>query len=267
MKKQSKSRLKISNPRTTLKSLKESSLWPNRIPLSPQLNTIGIELIQAKKLGITNTVDKLAFLYKTILKEQVLLTKGYDRFVRYDDVAKFIDLVKPSNSVKIVEMSRYPRIIPTESAEKIIALKELNLFDEILIVYTDYTKQKIETPEEKKMVARNRDPIAFGVFYNATMNLKHDRLYFITDWEDEFCDLTFSSMIEKMAELGIEDAEQKIGVDHAYVNQLADNTLESIKNRTSSRFNNDDAILISDVVEKPKLVDRVFKFIKGLLKK
>ena len=34
-------------------------------------------------------------------------------------------------------------------------------------------------------------------------------MYFIADWVDEYCDLTFDKLIEKMSEVGMKDAVKK----------------------------------------------------------
>lgn len=52
--------------------------------------------------------------------------------------------------------------------------------------------------EEAKM----RDPVLFGFFKNEEKQSEYimrddkTRLYFIADWEDEFCTLTFDQMLE-----------------------------------------------------------------------
>lgn len=226
--------------------------------LAGQLQKVGEELLAAKALGLKNVVHKLSFLYKTIIKEQTLLVKGFDTFVYKDDILAFIDKIEPKNSVKIVELERYPRLIPTEAGELIKTVRELEVFDKIFIIFTDFTEMKIVTKEEKAFVAKNRDPIAFGAFANDTIGFKHDRFYLIADWEDEYCDLTFSKMIEKMSKMGMQDPTKKISFDHNYVNTLAGEALEEIEKNKNYR-----AIAL---MEKASFADRIIKFIKKLKK-
>jgi hypothetical protein len=124
--------------------------------------------------------------------------------------------------VKIVELENYPRSIPDENMDDIIAAKELGLFDVLLVLYTDLANEEVSTPKQKEFAARNRDPIVFGMFIEDKINLKHDRLYFITDWEDEFCDLTFTRMLDKMSEMGIENPGKEITIDHAHINRIVE---------------------------------------------
>jgi hypothetical protein len=48
----------------------------------------------------------------------------------------------------------------------------------------------MSSDEKSKM----RDPILFGYIKET------DRLYFIADWEDEYCDLTFDEIIDVVGE-------------------------------------------------------------------
>lgn len=197
--------------------------------LETQLQQVAKELISARELGLKAASHKLAFLYQIIIKEQTLFAKGYSTFVYMEDVAKWIDSITPKNSIRICELDRYPRLIPVDNAKKIKELSDLNLFDLILIIYTDYTDQDISTPAEKEFVKRNRDPIAVGMFHSEIMNFKHDRLYYITDWEDEYCDLTFVKMLERMAKSGIKNPKKEISYDFNYVNQLVAEALGEAK--------------------------------------
>ncbi len=51
------------------------------------------------------------------------------------------------------------------------------------------------TPDEHRKM---KDPILFGWIK------ENNRLYFIADWEDEFCDLTFDEIVDVVGETKIE---------------------------------------------------------------
>ena len=159
-----------------------------------------------------------------------LLGADIKNFVYQDDVKHLLDKTK---HIKIIELERYPRIIPLEQMEHIQKAKDLGMFDEFCVVFSDYTGENYQTEEEKKTVARNKDPIVFGYFRHKATAIKHDRFYFITDWEDEYCDLTFGKMIEKMAEVGIKNPAHEIRADAAYVQELVTMTLEDMSKRGS----------------------------------
>lgn len=178
------------------------------------------EIEKANRLGQKNLTHKAAFMWEILEKEMVLHATGIRKYVHRQDVIKLIDDVTPKNSVKIVELENYPRSIPDENMEDIEKANELGLFDVMLVLYTDLTDEEVNTPAQKEFAARNRDPVVFGMFMEDKINLKHDRLYFITDWEDEFCDLTFTKMIDKMSEMGIRNPEKTISVDHNQINSI-----------------------------------------------
>lgn len=196
--------------------------------LENQLSTIATQLIAANKIGQKTFLHRLAFARQTIIKEQTLLALGYDTYVYREDVKAFLDKVTPKNSIKIIELDRYPRAIPLDILEKLDALKQQEIFDEFCVVFTDLTNEVYQTPEEKEFVARNRDPIIFGFFKHQKTGLKHDRFYFIADWEDEHCDLTFTKMVERMAEMKLPDPTKKITPDQDYLTELVKNIFEEM---------------------------------------
>lgn len=187
------------------------------------------ELEKANRLGQKNLTHKAAFMWEILEKEMVLHATGIRKYVHRSDVVKLIDDVQPKNSVKIVELENYPRSIPDENMEDIIKAQELGVFDVLLVLYTDLTNEEVNTPAQKEFAARNRDPVVFGMFVEDKINLKHDRLYFITDWEDEFCDLTFTKMLDKMAELGIKTPEKEITVDHNQINSIVQMSKQEVE--------------------------------------
>lgn len=57
-----------------------------------------------------------------------------------------------------------------------------------------------ETVEERtKKTEQKRDPILFGVIRGS------DKLYFIADWIDEYCDLTFEKITSQLSKEIIEN--------------------------------------------------------------
>ena len=118
------------------------------------------------------------------------------------DIDFYIDIVTNSRDrvkrpVKIIELERYEREIPDEIVEVIDKTKEL--FDQMYIVYTDYTGK-----EERKIEAeqKQKDPILFGTFQNREKKVVVDRFYYLGDWVDEFCDLTLDKMVNETKKLG-----------------------------------------------------------------
>lgn len=211
---------KAIEPNEYFKVLKGGLKKTELTALQKQLDIIAEHIVLARNVGQKNFLKKLSFSYETIIKEQLLFTKGYKEFVFKDDVRQFLDKVTPKNSVKIIELERFPRSIPVANLKKIQEAQDLNIFDDYAVVFTDFTKDKHQTSADKKTIARNRDPIVFGYFEDKKENYYHDRFYFITDWEDEYCDLTFTKMIDKMSKQGIKNPKKEISTDHEYIMEL-----------------------------------------------
>lgn len=151
-------------------------------------------LMLLEKYNKTNQIDamkKLLVHVEMLERERKVLAAGIDTFVYKDDVKKYCQDVK-DRVVKMIELDRYEREIPDE----IIATYERvkNLFDEFIIVFTDYTSEHVDKTNKE------RDPILFGVYMNdKKTEIKGTRMYFLGDWEDEYCDLTLDKLVDAMA--------------------------------------------------------------------
>lgn len=160
-----------------------------------------------------------------INREQAVIDSGLTTYVYRDDLDAFITSVS-KNVVKIIDLAHYERKIPKEQSEQIQKVKDL--FDEVYIVFTDYTGV-----EERKVAHKDRaqDPIAFGVFKSKNNKIWNHRFYYICDWTDEYCDLTLDKFVAEMMEanylepvhtavdITVEELEQRIaaakqGVDN-----------------------------------------------------
>jgi len=195
---------------------------------------ISKQLSKAMVTGQNLQVRRLAYSLSVLKKEQELLKLGIDIFVLREDIEEFINNVA-DKVVKIVDLEFYPREIPDDIFEKIKMLKEKQIFDNFYIVYTDYTGETEKNVEEER---RRRDPIIFGTFEHKIDNIWNicDRFYYIGDWEDEYCDLTLTKMVNAMTSKGKEITNNlslpEVTEDsvRAYVNNL-------IETDEANRFN------------------------------
>lgn len=157
------------------------------------------------KTGQKDALEKLVFILETNDKEKKLIDMGINTFVYRDDIDFYIDH-NPDNEVhpvKVIELSRYEREIPDEIVKVIENTK--SLFDQMYVVYTDYTGKK----ERQEKATKAKDPILFGVFCNTSERVCIDRFYYLGDWVDEYCDLTLEKMISYLNDKGI-DAKHTI---------------------------------------------------------
>lgn len=173
--------------------------------LEKSLVVLAEEYQLSTAIGQTKMANRLKFYIESTMKQLDLVSTNFNSFVESSTISEYIDKVRPKNSVKIVELERYCRIIPKDCIEKISIAKSLEVFDEVLILYTDMTGQNNVTKEEQAMIARNKDPIAFGIFQNKELEITNPRFFVIADWVDEWCDLTFDKLITECVKYNIEE--------------------------------------------------------------
>lgn len=156
----------------------------------------------ANKYNITGqmrALRKILFCMESIGKEKQLVDMGITTFIYRDDLDFYIDEVSKdaSKPIKIIELERYEREIPDEIVDVIAKTKDI--FDEMYIVYTEYSKKEERVIEENK---RRKDPILFGTFQSVEAKVCIDRFYYLGDWIDEYCDLTLDKMIQQTEKRG-----------------------------------------------------------------
>lgn len=124
--------------------------------------------------------------------ESILYAKGLYYVITEDQVVDFIK--KTDKGVELTYVKNYLRVIPPEVTKLIVDLNELLIFDNYCILHYDPEKksyaQTIE--EQKRETQKRRDPILFGLIRGS------NKLYYITDWVDEFCDLTLDKFVETL---------------------------------------------------------------------
>lgn len=132
-------------------------------------------------------------------KEAIAHAKGCKYFIEREDLNKHKHHIRKGH-ISDTKLDAYTRIIPDEVIEK--KKKFDGIFDDYVIYH--YWSEEAKDVKNMSQSERSamRDPVLFGTIKG------NNRLYFIADWEDEFCDLTFSEIIEQ---LGKEDEEVRLG--------------------------------------------------------
>lgn len=124
--------------------------------------------------------------------ESILYAKGLYYVITEDQVVDFIK--KTEKGVELTYVKNYLRVIPPEVTKLIVDLNDLLIFDNYCILHYDPEKksyaQTIE--EQKKETQKRRDPILFGLIRGS------NKLYYIIDWVDEFCDLTLDKFVDTL---------------------------------------------------------------------
>lgn len=128
-------------------------------------------------------------------KESVLYAKGIKYFVEKDDIWKHKNDIQGGH-ISDTPFESYTRVIPKDVIKKKKAVE--GLFDGFVILH--YYEEEIENKRSKKQKMSSeeknkmRDPILFGWVKETS------RWYFIADWEDEYCDLTFDEIVDVVGE-------------------------------------------------------------------
>ena len=202
-----------------------------------------------KRTGQIKAAKKLAFHIKSLFKEKQIIDLGITKFVYRDDIENYIDNIA-DDVVKIIELKNYPREIPDELVETIEKTKDI--FDEMYVLFTDYT-QDIEREVEKE-----RDPILFGSFLSRDVDAMSQRLYYLGDWVDEYCDLTLDKLVAQT---------DKSIVKEISIPENKDELLQQLDKLQSIHTDDDNSFRLSSTsISKPhkvSLVTRVINMIRG----
>ena len=131
-----------------------------------------------------------------IIEEQVLVDKGFDKYVEEEQMIKFLQTTERGAICNF--MRYYDGIVPDDVIAKKEEVDKLKIFDNYVICYYSDPKEAAEKAKAvvtKKKVEKKRefrrDPILFGI-------IKHSRkLYYICDWVTDTDDLTLE-VLEKV---------------------------------------------------------------------
>lgn len=147
------------------------------------------ELEAAFEVAVENGQDVLAEKFlanmNTMAKEALLYAKGIVKCIDRKDLTKYKNSIRGGH-ISNTLLKDFTRVIPRGVMKRLATVKEL--FDTIEIWhYWDESAKDVKrmTREEKEKM---KDPVMFGMFKGS------DKMYFIAEWEDEYCNLTFKEM-------------------------------------------------------------------------
>lgn len=165
-------------------SKESSDKYVNRI--AEYINCIGI----AESTGQVALKEKLFGQLVINKYESILYANGYDKLITEDIMVRLTK--KAPKALSLTYISNYTRTIPLDVIKKKLELDKLEVFDNYVILsYDPNGKSYAQTVEERrKEVEKAKDPILFGVIAGS------DKLYYIDDWEDEYCNLRLENIVE-----------------------------------------------------------------------
>lgn len=142
----------------------------------------------AKVAGQTALIETL--LKKMIANkyESLLDAEGFYYVISEEDVVRFAK--KTEKGLKLSYIENFARPIPEEVVEKIGKANELEVFDNYVVLYFDPKGEIYKETEQQR--AKRKDPILFGVISGS------NKLYYIADWIDEYCDLTLEKFVDTL---------------------------------------------------------------------
>ena len=167
----------------------------------------GIMLQYAKDNNQLALAEDLKRNIDVVNKEIMILSVGYDAFVSENSMIVFCEKCK--DKMALTWVNNFTRIIPVDVAAHIHKLNTLDIFHNYLILHYDPKGDSSQLTKKEK--EKKRDPILFGVIEGS------DKLYYIADWIDEYCDLSFSELVDagfadSLTELGKKTLEETIDV-------------------------------------------------------
>ena len=143
----------------------------------------------AKSVGQEALVEKLLREMIANKYESFLAAEGYYHVVTEEQMVEFIN--KSERGISIDYVKNFVRPIPVDVINKIAEASKLEVFDNYVIVHYD-PKGKAAQDTAKDEYKKRRDPIVFGVIAGS------HKLYYITDWIDDYCDLTLEKFVDTL---------------------------------------------------------------------
>ncbi len=140
----------------------------------------------AKESGQVALYEEVMQDVAMIKAEAILLAGNFKTCITEQQI---IDFYKDSDKgLNICYIKNFGRVIPAEAINEKKRADELLIFDNYVVLFYDKTQKTYKQTLEEK------DPIIFGIITGV------NKLYYITDWVDEYCDLTLKQLVDKFGE-------------------------------------------------------------------
>jgi hypothetical protein len=153
-----------------------------------RLKNLQMVIQSCAETGQAALADHMLIEQATGIRQQEVAAAGFDTYVTLEDVNKFRHLSK--TQIDFGPLEKFPRPIPKRVRNVISAVRRKGLFDELLVLYHNPTREQVTSTKEKVI---SKDPIIFGRFsYDPGV------LYYIVDWIDEVCDLTMEQFVKSL---------------------------------------------------------------------
>lgn len=156
--------------------------------LKNHIKTIFEQISNAKKMGQTSLLEMLAVKMVVEVYEGALIAGGYNKYITLEDLGRLEKNSPRGLSLDLIH--NFSRIIPPEVVEKKMMADGLCVFDQYVILHFDPENKNTAKTTNQIENEKKKDPILFGLI------LDSDKLYYVADWIDEYCDLTWDKALE-----------------------------------------------------------------------
>jgi hypothetical protein len=118
--------------------------------------------------------------------ENALFARGQKRYLSETQLLKFVRGCEKGLCLDWIQS--FIRPIPPSVVAAKIKCDDLGLFDNYVVLHYDPENRGTTKADREKA----KDPVLFGVMRGSR------KLYFVDDWVDEHCDLTFQQIVDKL---------------------------------------------------------------------
>lgn len=171
------------------------------VDVSSRLAPFKEMIATAKANGQKSLIEDLEDRVKLVGLESQLFAVGEITYLTEENIIKFAEICE--KGLRLDWIQNFTRIIPADVCASKKRADGFGVYDNYVILHFDPDGKA--TRKTKAQIAKERDPILFGVIKGSR------RLYFIDDWEDELCNLTLDDIAEKV-EISKIDADAKYDI-------------------------------------------------------
>lgn len=181
------------HPELYFKYVKKKFKTLERMRLDSRLKKLEKAFMVAVENGQNFLAAKFLAQVAAQTRESVMYSKGVKFFIERQDLNKYKHQIRGGH-ISDTKFEDFTRVIPKNVLKR---KKELDgVFDSYVIYHywndeaekARAKNQKMSDEEKGKM----RDPVLFGMIKET------NRLYFIIDWVDDKCDLTFDEIVDEL---------------------------------------------------------------------
>jgi hypothetical protein len=232
---------KVIHPRLYFKFVKSKLSKLEQRELNERLLKLQQLVVQAKDLGQKALYEEFSRKIAICVREQELSVCGIEYFIDREVVEKYRHRIKDVE-IGFSKLENFDRPLPTNVKKRVERVQKLKLFDELWVLYLNYKdktdvggKKKQEVVKTNKEKIKEKDPILFGI-----QSYMPDKLYFVVDWIDEYCDLTLDKFVQTIKK---DDSEYELDtlehIDEELIQKLVKESRERhlrLKNTNRGNF-------------------------------